>query len=151
MADPGGDRVLIVETWLAGRPRRPRPTERRPCRHEHGTDGKHWNEVARRFRRVRLWSSLALCWLAWALVGGLLAVAGVAARSVVDGRVRWPLAMLAAATGLRRSFAMRSARDPRWVARRIEASIPNWTPACWPPSRRTPRLPRAGSASCKPP
>ena len=39
--------------------------------------GKLWQaleQVARRFRQVRLWSGLALCWLTWALVGVALTV-----------------------------------------------------------------------------
>ena len=82
-------------------------------------------QVARRFRQVRLWSGLALCWLA---LGpgrrGLLA----AGRRCGPIRcvARWVVA--AAGAGLGRSpaslVALRSARDPRWVARRIEAKHP---------------------------
>ena len=68
--------VLIVETWLAGLagPSPPEP--------KGGPSMMSWKlrqaleRVARRVREVRLWSSLALCWSAWALVGALLAAAG---------------------------------------------------------------------------
>ena len=76
--------------------------------------------VARRVREVRLWSSLALCWLAWALVGALLAASGLRSLVVVAG-----FAALVLASGLACvAFAMRSARDLRGVARRIEAAHP---------------------------
>ena len=61
--------VLIVETWLAGR----------RCRAPFGSCGgigaheyvmfQALERVARRFRHERLFSSLAICWLVWALVG----------------------------------------------------------------------------------
>ena len=77
--------------------------------------------VARRVRKVRLWSSLALCWWAWALVGALLVASGV--RSVV---IVAAFVALALASGLACVvFAMRSARDLRAVARRIEAAHPD--------------------------
>ena len=38
--------------------------------------------VARRFRHERLWSSLALCWLAWALVGWGIADCSASGRDV---------------------------------------------------------------------
>ncbi len=77
--------------------------------------------VARRVREVRLWSSLALCWLAWALLGALLAAAGVRSVVIVGG-----FAVLTLASGLGCVvFALRSARDLRGVARRIEAGHPD--------------------------
>jgi hypothetical protein len=76
--------------------------------------------VARRVRRVRLWSSLAFCWLTWSLVGVLLAAVGVRSVVILGG-----FAALALASGLACvAFAMRSARDVRGVARRIEAAHP---------------------------
>ena len=74
--------------------------------------------VARRVREVRLWNSLALCWSAWALVGALLAFAGVRSIVILSG-----CAMLALSSALACVIlARRSARDLRGVARRIEAS-----------------------------
>ena len=44
-------------------------------------------QVARRFRQVRLWSGLALCWLTWALVGaGLYCVVSHPGRVFDTGR-----------------------------------------------------------------
>ncbi len=77
--------------------------------------------VARRVREVRLWISLALCWSVWALVGALLAAAGVRSVVIVAG-----FAALALGSGLACvAFAMRSARDLRGVARRIETAHPD--------------------------
>jgi hypothetical protein len=77
--------------------------------------------VARRVRKVRLWSSLALCWSAWALVGALIVASGVRSVAIVASFV--PLAL---ASGLACVvLAMRSARDLRGVARRIEAAHPD--------------------------
>jgi Domain of unknown function (DUF4175) len=77
--------------------------------------------VARQIREVRLWTSLALCWLAWALAGGLLAVGGVRSVAVVSA-----FAVMALSSGLACVvFARRSARDPRGVARRIEKAHPD--------------------------
>ena len=76
--------------------------------------------VARRVREVRQWNSLALCWLAWALIGAVLAFAGVRSVVILSG-----LAMLALSSAFACViFARRSARDLRGVARRIEASHP---------------------------
>ena len=80
-ADPGGD-LCLDRRDLAGGLARSSPSEP-----EGGPSIMSWQlrqaleRVARRVREVRLWSSLALCWLAWTLVGALLAAAGV--RSVV--------------------------------------------------------------------
>jgi hypothetical protein len=84
-------------------------------------------EVARRFRQVRLWSGLALCWLAWALVGVALFVTGSRAgkESSLGGAWIAAFAALAAVSGIVWAFlALRSARSRRWVARRIEAHYP---------------------------
>jgi hypothetical protein len=84
--------------------------------------------VASRFRHARLWSVLALCWLSWSLVG--LGLAFVVSRHVptfgISGRsLLAAFAGLAAATGAACALlALRSARDPRWVARRVEARHP---------------------------
>lgn len=90
-------------------------------------------QVARRFRRVRLWGGLALCWLTWAFLGwGLAALLSRTGQGPLPIPLpitgRWMLgafAALATATGLACvTWALRSARDPRWVARRIEAEHP---------------------------
>ena len=83
--------------------------------------------VARRFRRERLFSSLAICWMVWALVG-----CGMKTRwfqettaSVDQTRLLGSLAAAALFTALLCViWAQRRARDPRWVARRIEAKHP---------------------------
>jgi hypothetical protein len=83
--------------------------------------------VAQRFRQVRLWSGLALCWLAWSLAG--LAVLAVVSRAGIDLAIPggWPALVIAVgASGVVCAvLALRSARDPRWVARRIEARHPD--------------------------
>jgi len=83
--------------------------------------------VARRYRRVRLWGGLALCWLAWAVAAAGLA--GAAARPgggwVAAPRFLATLAALAAASGAGcAALALRSARDRRWIALRVEARHP---------------------------
>ena len=101
--------VLIVETWLAGWLGRPRPNSRGGPSIMSRELRQALERVARRIREVRLWSSLALCWLAWALVGALLVAAGVRSIVIVGG-----FAALALASGLACVvFAMRSARDLR--------------------------------------
>ena len=85
------------------------------------------DKVARRFRRLRLWRGLALCWLAWSILALLLYLASSRpGYEWLTGQERLvSLAMLAAATGIVCAlFASRAARDPRWVARRIEARHP---------------------------
>jgi hypothetical protein len=83
-------------------------------------------QVAWRFRHVRLWSSLAVCWLIGALVG--LAVLIWQRQSATPFPIDYfipgilaPVLFSAFVCGL---LALRSARDPRWVARRIEAKHP---------------------------
>jgi hypothetical protein len=84
-------------------------------------------QVARRFRHVRLLSGLALCWLLWACIGLVLSI--MLSR---PGKELMPksllvasFAIIATATGIFCVIlAHRSARDPRWVARRIEAKHP---------------------------
>ena len=62
--------VLIVETWLAGRRAAAAPFGSRGGNgHMSMALRQALEQVARRFRRVRLLSSLAICWLVWALVG----------------------------------------------------------------------------------
>jgi hypothetical protein len=84
-------------------------------------------QVARRFRHVRLWSSLAVCWLTWAVVGvGLTALlSGPGAASTSRGSLLTAFAAMATASALACIFlTLRSVRDRRWVARRIEARHP---------------------------
>ena len=84
-------------------------------------------QVARRFRRVRLWGGLAACWLVLALVGCAIVLAGPASgvgRCPPTGSWRrWRCWRRSRASSARCS-RIRSARDPRWVARRIEAQHP---------------------------
>ena len=93
--------------------------------------------VARRFRHERLWSSLAICWLVWALVGCGMKTEWfqeTLGSSVDDWWVPASLAALAMVTAKRRRKAAASpawsgaqdegARSAAWVARRIEAKHP---------------------------
>jgi len=85
--------------------------------------------VADRYRGVRLWGSVALCWLGLALVGFGQAAYLAAARPE-DGWIPVPIALSGLLTaggawfGIA-AWARRSARDHRWVARRIEARYPD--------------------------
>jgi hypothetical protein len=83
--------------------------------------------VARRFRNERLFSSLALCWLVWALVGCGMKTAWFqeSVGLIEDWWLPAGLAGMALITGvLCVAWAQMRARDPRWVARRIEAKHP---------------------------
>ncbi len=85
-------------------------------------------QVARRFRHVRLWGGLAACWLVLALAGCLIAAIGPGRWSgvVPAGGIPAALVLIAAAVGVAFTMAaLRSARDPRWVARRIEGRHPD--------------------------
>jgi hypothetical protein len=83
-------------------------------------------QVAHRFRHFRLWMGLAVCWLVGALIGtGLYAVGLHSAERLI--RNEWLLAafgFVAVTAACWAIFALRSARDSRWVARRIEATHP---------------------------
>ncbi len=84
-------------------------------------------QVAVRYRRVRLWTGLAACWLVLALLGCAVAAVGPGplARILPAGGIPGLLLLLAGACWLAFGlFASRSARDPRWVARRIENAHP---------------------------
>jgi hypothetical protein len=86
------------------------------------------DEVARRIRRVRLWGALAVCWVSWALIGWVLSalLPAFGERAVPGGWVLVSFAAAALTTGLVCTVvALRSARDPRVVARRIEATHPD--------------------------
>ncbi len=83
-------------------------------------------QVAERFRHARLWTGLTLCWLIWALAGVCLWMIGSRSgeKLMSDG---WLLTLLGVvvATGIGYALtALRSVRDSRWVARRIEAKHP---------------------------
>ena len=92
--------VLIVETWLAGWHGRPRPARRRP-QHDMSRELRQaLEQVAQRVREVRLWSSLAVCWSAWAVVGACSPSAGGAVSR--DPRCR-AFAALVLASGSRAS------------------------------------------------
>ena len=83
--------------------------------------------VARRFRHARLWSGLAICWLTWALVGlGLYVMVSRSGRALIPGGLLLvSFAVLVVTTALVCVIgALRSVRDPRWVARRIETKHP---------------------------
>src|SRR5208283_3848201 len=110
-ADPGGD-LGPDRRDLAGGLARPAPPEPKGSPSMKSRELRQaLEQVARRVREVRVWSSLALCWLAWALVGALLAAAGVRSGVIVAG-----FAALALASGLACvACAMRSARDLRGV------------------------------------
>ena len=83
-------------------------------------------QVARRFRHVRLWSALAVCWLAWALLGlGVYALGSRPGNAPVPGAYLRPVPLALTASAIACVvLALASARDPRWVARRIEAKHP---------------------------
>ncbi len=77
------------------------------------------DRVGHRFRLVRLLGGLTVCWAALALVGlaagasaesGRLLAVGVAVSALAAGLVCW-------------SVTRQMARDPRWLARRIEAYL----------------------------
>ena len=81
-------------------------------------------QVAGRARRVRLWGSLALCWLAWSALGFALArQADLASSRPVLFLPAW-IASLAVSALACTALALRSARDPRRVANWIEARHP---------------------------
>src|SRR6185369_9228308 len=81
--------------------------------------------VARRIRSLRLWNSLAICWLVWAIIGGTMLVG--AAQWGWRLPANWPLflAGLAVATAWLVTVAvMRTSRNQLAVARRVEARHP---------------------------
>ncbi len=84
-------------------------------------------QVARRFRRLRLWGSLTACWLTLALGGSAIYLLrpGSGAESIPSSWLLAAMALLAAVSGIVcHDLALGSAQDPRWVARRIEAKHP---------------------------
>ncbi len=80
--------------------------------------------VARRLRSLRLWTVLTLCWLLWAIVG-IVAYERSTGESATATLEWHELAILAAASALICFIAViRSARDQRVVARRVESRHP---------------------------
>ena len=108
--------------------------------------------VAGRIRSLRLWTGLALCWLLWAVVGVLL-FRSWRGSSVGRFRLAWrDLAILAAASAIVCVVAvLRTARDQRAVARRIEARHPELGTLLLAAVEQDGGAARADSASCKRP
>ncbi len=119
--------ILILETWVARANRRSSPFISGGGRADMRTELRRaLEQVARRFRSERLWTGLTLCWLIWAVVGVCLWLIGLFSgeRWISDG---WLVVFLGAvvATGIGCAvLAVRSVKDVRWVARRIEARYP---------------------------
>ena len=85
------------------------------------------DRVADRFRSARLHGGLALCWLAWAVVGLIIALIFLrtSERMLPTEWVIAGLTALAIVSALAWKWvADRYGRDRRWVARRIEANHP---------------------------
>ena len=80
--------------------------------------------VAGRIRSLRLWTGLAVCWLAWAALGA--AALAIARHWNAATPLGWiEVASLALVSAfIYAVVVMRSARDQRAVARRIEAKHP---------------------------
>jgi hypothetical protein len=86
------------------------------------------DNVAGRFRLLRLWKSLAICWTSWALVGGVMVylVIRLGPPPVSMALALGVFALMLAASALVCVvWSFRSARDPRWVAQRIESKYPD--------------------------
>jgi hypothetical protein len=82
--------------------------------------------VGFRYQRLHLWYGLTVCWLAVAAV----AVSQLPSRGLASPSVVYRLAAVAAVAGaVWYLVARRAARDPRWVARRIEAKHPDLSAA----------------------
>lgn len=86
------------------------------------------NRVGGRVRRLRLWGGLAVCWAACALVGVVAILARTEAVAPRD--IALLLAAVAVAVGMTWWLIVgRMARDPRWLARRVEAKNPDLSAA----------------------
>ncbi|MEO2092153.1 MAG: hypothetical protein ABGY75_22080, partial [Gemmataceae bacterium] len=82
------------------------------------------DRVGDRVRRLRLWGGLAVCWAACALAG--VAVFLARTEVIAPRDIALLLAAVAAAVGMTWWLIVgRMARDPRWLARRIEAKNPD--------------------------
>ena len=110
-------------------------------------------QVARRFRQVRLWSGLALCWLVWSLSAWASSPSASRSGSApIPRELLMPVPLALAASAIVCAIlALRSARDPRWVARRIEAKHPELGTGLLAAVEQDDPRPRAGSGSCRPP
>lgn len=83
--------------------------------------------VAKRYRRARVWGSLALCWLFWAFASVALSMMSSRPGNewLTSARSLGVFAACAAFSALVCAIlARRSVVDPRWVALRIEAKYP---------------------------
>jgi hypothetical protein len=86
------------------------------------------DRVGGRVRRLRLWGGLAVCWAACALVGIVAVVSRT--ESVAPRDIALLLAAVAVAVGVTWWLIVgRMARDPRWLARRVEAKNPDLSAA----------------------
>jgi hypothetical protein len=84
-------------------------------------------QVASRFRSLRLWAALAICWLIWSMIalGILFAISYPELARVPLPRILVPLAFLTVLSALACVFlSRRFATDPRWVARQVESRHP---------------------------
>ncbi len=98
--------------------------------------------VSRRYRRLLLRWGLAACWLSLALAGlGLLAWTRDGGLTV-PGTILVVLVALPAVLVPMMLAALRAARDPLWVARRIEQRYPDLDPRHHAPHQQQPA--RAG-------
>ena len=82
------------------------------------------DEVATRFRRLRTATALAVLWIVLATCGAILLALNHSVGLYVRGEIHWFLAAGVIATAVVGVLAWRVARDPRWVARRIEQKYP---------------------------
>ncbi|MCI0357514.1 MAG: hypothetical protein L0211_03390, partial [Planctomycetaceae bacterium] len=90
--------------------------------HDHLLD--ELDKVASRIRQLRFWQLLAAAWLVAAAVAAILCLIKVAAG--LPTGLATPLAVLAAAVlaGIGAWLATTAARNPSFVARRVEAAFP---------------------------
>jgi hypothetical protein len=99
------------------------------------------DEVARRYRRLYVWTALSASWLVAALSGAAVLAGGWKA----GWTLAWAAPTLAivafAATVVAVALALRSARDLRWTARRIEAEHPDLQTLLLAAMEQKPRLP----------
>lgn len=83
------------------------------------------DRVGSRFRRVRLWGSLAVCWAVFAIAAAMVGLA-VGSDAAAARVIAVSAAVSAAVAGMVCWLvAEQRGRDPRWVARRVEASNPD--------------------------
>ena len=157
VADPGGHRHPDRRNRPGGADQAD-PPGRRPSGGPVVMSGRlrqALEQVARRFRSVRLWGGLAACWLVLALPAGAIAALGPL-PGMADVPAAWVpalLALLAAMLGM----GLRTGRHPHGprspVGRPCGSSrgTPSSAPSCSPPSTRSRPLPAAGSASSRRP